>query len=158
MEVLVSSTCEGEFRGEGESGCEGVRVWGAAHLVRLAPALAVGAKTAAAGMLGLLERRRIRRVRREPAATLGSVVLQHMDPPCALRRQRGALYHHVLPVVLGQELDILRQCHQPVLPASRLGRLGGRRCRRWRRRPLLGKLGQRVAAELLHLLGERADA
>ena len=98
-------------------------MWGAAHLVRLAPALAAGAKAAAAGILGLLERRRIRRIRRELAATIGSIVLQHRDPPCALRRERGALYHLVLPVVLGQEL---------------------------------GKLGQRVAAELLHLLGERA--
>tara|TARA_B100000683_G_scaffold63907_1_gene62358 strand:- start:486 stop:866 length:381 start_codon:yes stop_codon:yes gene_type:complete len=126
--------------------------------VRLAPALAVGAKAAAAGNLGLLERRRIRRIRRELAATFRSVVLQHMDPPCALRRQRGALYHLVLLVVLGQELDIPRHCHQPVLQASRLGWLGGRRCRRWRRRPFIGKLGQRVAAELLHLLGERANA
>ena len=109
-----------EGRGEGESGCEGVRVWGAAHLVRLAPALAVGAKAAAAGILGLLERRRIRR---ELAATIGSMVLQHMDPPCALRRERGALYHLVLPVVLGQELDIF--CGIAIsLPSRRLGLAG----------------------------------
>ena len=112
-----------EGRGEGESGCEGVRVWGAAHLVRLAPALAVGAKAAAAGILGLLERRRIRRIRRELAATIGSIVLQHMDPPCALRRERGALYHLVLPVVLGQELDIF--CGIAIsLPSRRLGLAG----------------------------------
>ena len=113
-------------------------------------------------MLRLFERRCISRVCAQLTAALGRVVLQHMNAPRLLRRQRGAVDSLLALIpVLGQEFSApwLRHCFVRLALVFELLR----RCCCWHRRcrPLLRQRRQvqvASAARLLDVFRESADA